>query len=1000
MLKQCYLTSLFLITGLLSGFYVNAGLDTPEKDLLFYVSFDQRIVRADYACGSRDPVNFKETLELRFQPGLNESCAYLRKAGERLSYNALNNFNPKEGTISVWTKAMNWNPKGIDATTTSTFKHIISVVFGTGTGNAVFTLYKYYKGSTFSFLITPSLNSKNFLCSFDGSLLNQGKLHKIDCCWGKGKMSIYIDGKLISSSLYTGEYDKIADSPLKQGNILINPLLWGTKHETYDDLTLIDNVKIFGRALSDAEIKQKYLADSGQAGAIEPSVSINLSGLEKKTGALNDLKVDFNLNSLPAEWQNAISKKNVCANIKVTFGNQILFSKEFTLDQLEFDQIVSGAGSKGIYTAQLCLNNTKTGKKLEFKSEVNRPDTSWLGNSFGKEDFIPAPWTPMEVKNNTVSVWNRTYTFDGPFIASVVAGGAELLASPMTLQINSNGHETAAKFGSPKIAEQRNDYVKFNGVGNAGDIEIKYTNTVWFDGYSHISFELGPKGQKIDSMTLKYTVNPEYSKYLSVPKPVDFNGDKAFEWIGSGPKGFSQIWLTGKVNGFCWSAENEGNWVYEKGIDPIKVLKKTDGAEVMMNIISKPVTLPCPVQYSLGFIATPTRLLPPNYRTFTFSGWNSKICDAVPMGWSGQAFTRYASLIPDQATYNKQITDLADKGISSFPYSSPVGLSDEEPEVKFFQTSWQIPGGAVFPVTDAKDGAKYNQISLSPTPALQDFFANKLERFLSRNEQKIGGVYYDLCHCYYNTNSITDGAFVDAFGRKIPARWTCSGLRESMMRTIKICRKYNKQAIYHAHNEYNPAIHGLSDFWWPGEHLGGELAENPYYYADNMPQRDYATDFSSAQKGVGVINLPVISRMNRKYEGEAGRKPTESMVGRMLLNDVISAQTQCHLPTIERIWNIRKQYKFDAAKFVHFTDNKMYSSDNKNIVGSFYVYPDGKIIAVFCNMTKTEQAATLTIPDYDSAQDMWNNTSMTMQNNKLKLDIPARLFMIVMLQKD
>ncbi len=1000
MFKQCCLISFLMITGMITIFRADAGQETPEKDLLFFASFDQRIVRADFAKGSREPENFKDTLELRFQPGLNESCAYLRKAGERLSYNVMDNFNPKEGTISVWMKAMNWNPKGIDATTFSTFKHIISVVFQTGTGNAVFTLYKYFQGSTFSFLITPSLNSKNFLCSFDGSLLSQGKLYKIDCCWGKGKMEIYIDGKLISSSYYTGEYDKIADSPLKQGSILINPLLWGAKHETCDDLTLIDNVKIFGRALSAAEIKQKYMADSGQAGTAEPTVSISLSGMEGADGKLDNLKADFNLNSLPPEWQNEISRKNVRASIKIMFGGQAIFSDEFVPDRLELDRIVSGATGKGIYTALLGLTNNKTGMKLDFKSEINRPDTGWLGNHSGKEDFVPVPWTPITVKGNTVSVWNRTYTFNGPFISGVVAGGKELLSSPMQLQINSDGQESAATFGSDQSAEQYNDHVTFKGSGRAGEIEIKYTNTVWFDGYSHVNFELGRKGQKVDSMVLKYTVKPEYSQYLAVPKPVDFEGDKSFEWTGSGPKSFSQIWLIGKINGFCWSAENEGNWVYEKGTDPVKVLKKADGAEVVMNIISRPVTLPCPVQYSLGFIATPTRPLPSNYRTFTFSGWSSKICDAVPMGWSGQAFTRYASLIPDRATYKKYIEDLAARGISSFPYSSPAGLSDDEPEVKFFQASWQIPGSAVFPTQDAKDGAKYNQISLSPTPALQDFFADKLERFLSRNDKEIGGIYYDLCHCYYNTNSIAAGSFIDAFGRKIPAQWTCPGLRESMMRTIKICRKYNKQAIYHAHNEYNPAIHGLGDFWWPGEHLGGELAENPYYYADSMPQRDYATDFSSAQKGVGVINLPVISRMNSKYEGEDGRGPTESMVGRMLLNDVISAETQCHMQTVDKMWSIRKKYKLDEAAFVHFTENTLYSSDNKNIAGSFYVYPDRKILAVFCNMTQKDQHATLTIPNYNNAHDVWNEKNLAMKEHTLEVNVAGRNFIMLLLNND
>jgi hypothetical protein len=69
----------------------------------------------------------------------------------------------------------------------------------------------------------------------------------------------------------------------------------------------------------------------------------------------------------------------------------------------------------------------------------------------------------------------------------------------------------------------------------------------------------------------------------------------------------------GKVNGFCWIPENEGNWVYSPETKPISVKKdKSGAATVVLDSITKPVILPKGVKYAFGFIATPTRPLPKN----------------------------------------------------------------------------------------------------------------------------------------------------------------------------------------------------------------------------------------------------------------------------------------------------------------------------------------------------------------------------------------------------
>jgi hypothetical protein len=999
-LKKVGLVGVYLI--FLAGVGFSSTSQAANKDLLLETTFDKMIVRADHAKGSPEALNFKGTLEFRMNPGYNNRCSYLRQPGEKLAYNAMGNFNPKAGTFSFWFKALNWKPGGDGDTKLSKFKHLISARIKTTTGKAIFTFYKYYQGGNLSFLISPSLNKKNFICGFDGSILKQGKWYKVDCTWGDGKMAVFIDGKKLTSTTYGEGYKKVANGKLLSGKIFINPIFWGGKHENEDAKTLIDDVKIYRRALSAAEIKRNYLKDTGEKIAEAELASITMSGVDRNNGRLNQVAVEFDLNGLPNSWQQAITGGKVKAQLKLSLNNKTLLKKNYLLKKLKFNYLVAGADKKGTITATLDLTNSKSGKKLALKQSITRPDTSWFGNQYGKEDFVPKPWTAIEAHGDKVTLWNRTYQFDGPFIKQVTSGGKKLLNKPTQLLIDTGNGPQAAIFTPGKVVGNRKDRIVFTGLGSVGDVVINYRNTVWFDGFSRIKFSLGPKGVKIKSMQLTYTVKPEFAKYMANPISEKFNqGGNYFDWKGSSHHDFSQLWLMGRVNGLCWVAEDEGNWVYPKNTKPIKVIKNSSGAKVTLDIISKPVTLPEGVKYSFGFIATPTRPLPKNYRTIFFAGWKTKNINTASTGWGGRGFTQYASLIPSK-TYEKNMSYFKRRcpNAKSYPYSSPTGLSDAEPVVKYFLHDWTVPGGSVFPVKHADDKTiVYNQVPLIPTQAFRDFFADKVENFLSKKDKYTGGVYYDLVHPWYNSSSVAYGKFTDAFGRKIPSQITIIGLRKILMRTIKICRKYDMNAIYHGHIMYNPAAMGLADFWYPGEHLNAKLAKNKFYYTDEMSQEDYDVNYSSAKKGVGAINLPVIGRTHKKYCGKIGEAATKAMLGRMTLNDVVSSATQCYQPTVDKMWGIKKKYKLDDAKFVKFDVNKLYSSDNKNIVASFYVYPDKQIFAVVYNQTQQSQSATLTIPGYSSAYDAWNDHALKISNNKLKVNIPARDFMIVILKQ-
>ncbi|MCK5803042.1 MAG: hypothetical protein KAI66_09430, partial [Lentisphaeria bacterium] len=127
-------------------------------------------------------------------------------------------------------------------------------------------------------------------------------------------------------------------------------------------------------------------------------------------------------------------------------------------------------------------------------------------------------------------------------------------------------------------------------------------------------------------------------------------------------------------------------------------------------------------------------------------------------------------------------------------------------------------------------------------------------------------------------------------------------------------------------------------------------------------------------------------------------KLTESMLGMMLLHDIVSSATQAHLPTIDKLWGIRIKHNLDRAEFVRFSQNKDFTSSNPSIVSSFYRLPGGKLFAVLVNRSKTDQTSHVSFgASYQSAFEEWEGKALPLANDALDITIPGRMFRIVVL---
>lgn len=150
--------------------------------------------------------------------------------------------NPAQGTVSFWCKSENWDTSDKD----------YHLFFRARGKDADFILYKV-PNPMFSFIIGPArmVNGKKIWTEIRGKVTTwkRGEWHFIAASWGNGKVILYIDGKAVNSKAITnlpGSFDRFGAGGLY-------PAAWRNQGKS-----AIDELKIFDRPLSPAEISAEY----------------------------------------------------------------------------------------------------------------------------------------------------------------------------------------------------------------------------------------------------------------------------------------------------------------------------------------------------------------------------------------------------------------------------------------------------------------------------------------------------------------------------------------------------------------------------------------------------------------------------------------------------------------------------------------------------------------------------------------------------------------------
>ncbi|MDP6507017.1 MAG: DUF6067 family protein, partial [Planctomycetota bacterium] len=214
----------------------------------------------------------------------------------------------------------------------------------------------------------------------------------------------------------------------------------------------------------------------------------------------------------------------------------------------------------------------KNGKKVWLAEQPFRkwPTPIWLRNRKGiqalEPKWVPAPWTPVEIRDSVVSVWGRqTRIQQGRLIAQIESQEMPLLSGPATIHYSSAGRQHRLNIGKPRLEMSERGRAILTQQGDSEKFTFAVRHTIEFDGMHLLDLILQPKREcKVERLWIDIPFrNAKYLMFTSQ------QGLRSSSWQSglfpedglSSPVFYKVIWLGNDRVGCCFFVENYKGWV-------------------------------------------------------------------------------------------------------------------------------------------------------------------------------------------------------------------------------------------------------------------------------------------------------------------------------------------------------------------------------------------------------------------------------------------------------
>ena len=239
----------------------------------------------------------------------------------------------------------------------------------------------------------------------------------------------------------------------------------------------------------------------------------------------------------------------------------------------------------------------------------------WLGCREGTTNAVLAPWTPVQAEGSQVKVWGRTYEFaSGPLPSRITTRDQQVLAAPVRFVAQADGAQQRWKGPAARVIERAPDHATLSATIESRDLRVEGRTRVEFDGMMLIDLRVQPKrpGATV-SLALEVPLKAQNAKYL-----YHFPGRwrSAFN-VGALPvEGWTgpfrpYVWLGDEWRGLAWFCESDKNWRPADKAKAVDIVRQGDQVCLRLDLLSE-TKLAEPVEYTIGFEATPVKPLKPD----------------------------------------------------------------------------------------------------------------------------------------------------------------------------------------------------------------------------------------------------------------------------------------------------------------------------------------------------------------------------------------------------
>lgn len=310
----------------------------------------------------------------------------------------------------------------------------------------------------------------------------------------------------------------------------------------------------------------------------------------------------------------------------------------------------------GQYLVTLQLLDMK-GKAVHTATETfTRRDFEWEHNSIGKELNPIPPFDPITRKTNSLKLWNREYSFsESGLPRSMISGGVEFLASPLTVTAKINGSECKLSDDGKLVWTFDNPgRMTAEGNGKIGQISAKTKTVTEYDGLCMVSITLDTeKSVEIEQMALAINMPAKVLNCFMIQDlscQVGAHGELPTKdgefWNSNMSNGAGNIkgkflpvlYIGDGERGLYYVSESDEGWILDPAKPANTLSRKGDVFTLTLHLVNKKAKIEKPRTLTFGLQAVPVKPMPYDYRKWEGIE-KSKPSNAYLAGFGGASNT-------------------------------------------------------------------------------------------------------------------------------------------------------------------------------------------------------------------------------------------------------------------------------------------------------------------------------------------------------------------------